>query len=87
MPKRKSSRDPLKPTQRQIKLAHKVLNDIHEGVDCGESRAQLREVINTWGQLYDDLDHAKQHKSFTEVLSKLEQVLRPKTSKARRHEK
>lgn len=74
-----------RPTRKQIAFAKKVMNDIHEGIDCGETRAQLREVIDTWGWLYDDLDNTKHHKSHAELLLRLEQVLDPKSAKTKQH--
>ncbi len=31
-----------------LELAAKLSNDIHEGIDCGETRAQLRAAISWW---------------------------------------
>jgi hypothetical protein len=42
------------PLTKEEEFAAKVSNDVSEDIDCGETRAQLREVIRTLGMMHVD---------------------------------
>lgn len=40
-------------TKKQMEMANKVANDISEGIDGGETRAQLRLCVDVWADRFD----------------------------------
>ncbi len=44
-------------SKKQSELAAKIANDIHEGINCGESQSTLRMVVDYWSCVATDLQN------------------------------
>lgn len=61
-------------TPAQKELAYKVSNDISEDIDCKESRAQLRQCVAVYADLYFDLVTQREATASTELLRELKKI-------------
>jgi hypothetical protein len=58
----------------QSELAQKIANDIHEDIDCGESRKQLRMAVDYWSCVATDEANRKSSEESQAVISALEKL-------------
>lgn len=62
-------------TAAEKELAYKVRNDIAEGIDCKETRAQLRQCVAVYADLYCDLHTQREATASEKLLNEIKSIL------------
>lgn len=64
-----------KPKPNREYMATKIANDIAEGIDCGESKAQLRDAVAWWAEAYAKLAVTRQSEKDDKLIQALSEAV------------